>query len=1025
MTINKNEIRVFVGSPTDVSEERKAAVEVVDALAEDELMPSGYSIKAYGWDITTYPRLASNSPQANIDGELDVRLYDIAIFILWSRIGTQLDSSYPALPCGKQPTGTEHEFYRATQLEAGEQGSLPDVELFRKTAPVFDPTANNDDMQAFMAQARATNDFVESVTKKEAAWVGEVVLFADTEEFKTHLSKQLKKLVQRIEKGADANQSSTSRSPTETPPLRNLDLVPSSYLGWLKSSLPEISFLGLDTCEVPAVRLPQIYVPAMVPDWQRRDEQDNDADTPRGMGSGEDRQQLLLSMLNQQSVFIHGKAGAGKSTFCTWLCWVISNGGLPGIYSDIDKNYQESVPGDLLGRLPILCRLREFAGYIDCKKDAGNWTAAQLTGALCDWLVKKCPLELPSDQFIHHLNTGNCLMIFDGLDEVPEYKLAADSKTATYPRAALLSGLKQALPGWEKAGNRVLLTSRPHGLSAANRAMLELETVELLELDQYLQACFAQRWFTAVNPGKSAGQATKFNKEMADRPDLRPFRRNPLLLTALCVKYSEGKRLPKDIYDLYRSVVDRVLHNRYITHTHEVEPIRNRLSAVAWYMQGLERELTQPDDLITVQDIDSVLIDYASNNPYDEGSNEGQEQDAASKRKEILSNSGLLLEVAEQRAEFYHAGFRDFLFAERFIQRSRLHKIDTPYVLAHYAAEPQWQPALVFLFAGWISHSSSLGQALEEFTCLLDQLSEENLKANPQPAIVLGECLQIAAMHGVLVDWAEHFQQACLSALVAVADARQRETLFISLDRLGLDTRPGVGLTANGLPDIDWLPVEESGKPEFYIARYPVTQQQFQAFIDAEAGYANPDWWQGFESMQRQPGLPRWREGNHPRINVDWYEAIAFSRWFSAAGKSAQKGWKTSLPTGHQWQIACVGRSEMDYPWGKRYENGRANVSEDLRNGGINLGRTSAVGLYPTGRALCGAEDMNGNVWEWCLDLFDQPENSEIDDKDGVRVVRGGSWSLNPDLARAALRDRLGPDFRDSDLGFRVVCVPH
>ena len=73
------------------------------------------------------------------------------------------------------------------------------------------------------------------------------------------------------------------------------------------------------------------------------------------------------------------------------------------------------------------------------------------------------------------------------------------------------------------------------------------------------------------------------------------------------------------------------------------------------------------------------------------------------------------------------------------------------------------------------------------------------------------------------------------------------------------DPRPGVGLRLDGLPHIEWVDIER-GKVKleevekgfdvkrFRIAKYPVTNLQFQAFIDAEDGYRNQEWWKGIEA---------------------------------------------------------------------------------------------------------------------------------------------------------------------------------
>ena len=97
------------------------------------------------------------------------------------------------------------------------------------------------------------------------------------------------------------------------------------------------------------------------------------------------------------------------------------------------------------------------------------------------------------------------------------------------------------------------------------------------------------------------------------------------------------------------------------------------------------------------------------------------------------------------------------------------------------------------------------------------------------------------------------------------------------------DTRPGVGLRADGLPDIAWVEIPEAdaqgrrkfvyqdGKrrdePTFWIARYPVTYRQFQAFLDAPDGYARSALVGGLaapEEVRRPPTLSNSSSGITP-----------------------------------------------------------------------------------------------------------------------------------------------------------------
>ncbi len=110
----------------------------------------------------------------------------------------------------------------------------------------------------------------------------------------------------------------------------------------------------------------------------------------------------------------------------------------------------------------------------------------------------------------------------------------------------------------------------------------------------------------------------------------------------------------------------------------------------------------------------------------------------------------------------------------------------------------------------------------------------------------------------------------------------------------------------------------------FYLARYPVTNAQFQCFIDDPEGYANPRWWAELDAKPGTPAMPRWDEPNHPRETVSWFEAMAFCAWLSE-----RLGYAIQLPTEWQWQqAACSGQAGFNYPWGPDYQTGYANINE-------------------------------------------------------------------------------------------------
>ena len=77
-------------------------------------------------------------------------------------------------------------------------------------------------------------------------------------------------------------------------------------------------------------------------------------------------------------------------------------------------------------------------------------------------------------------------------------------------------------------------------------------------------------------------------------------------------------------------------------------------------------------------------------------------------------------------------------------------------------------------------------------------------------------------------------------------------------------------------------------------------------------------------------------------------------------------------------------------------------------------------GLYQQGVSPEGVLDLAGNVWEWCLNEYHAPENTQLAGDEG-RVVRGGSWLGRQVFARATCRDVLAPGSRRGSLGLRVA----
>jgi formylglycine-generating enzyme required for sulfatase activity len=210
----------------------------------------------------------------------------------------------------------------------------------------------------------------------------------------------------------------------------------------------------------------------------------------------------------------------------------------------------------------------------------------------------------------------------------------------------------------------------------------------------------------------------------------------------------------------------------------------------------------------------------------------------------------------------------------------------------------------------------------------------------------------------------------------------------------------------------------EITKP-FYMGVYPVTQAEYVQVT----GQKNPS------SFSKEGGGKTLVQGldtsKFPVETVSWDEAAAFCEALNRLEAKKPAGWKYALPTEAEWEYACRAETKTVYYFG--------SDSKDLGNyawyNGNSESRTHTVGTRMANP--WGLYDMGGNVWQWCADYYDgkyyqnsdkkDPQNSS---KSDARVLRGGSWLLQPRSCRAAYRAGLAPGYRYYCSGFRVVLRP-
>ena len=240
------------------------------------------------------------------------------------------------------------------------------------------------------------------------------------------------------------------------------------------------------------------------------------------------------------------------------------------------------------------------------------------------------------------------------------------------------------------------------------------------------------------------------------------------------------------------------------------------------------------------------------------------------------------------------------------------------------------------------------------------------------------------------------------------------------------DPRPGVGLRLDGLPHIEWVDIER-GKVKleevekgfdvkrFRIAKYPVTNLQFQAFINADDGYRNQEWWKGIKQSEA-PADPSWKEANSPRETVSWFEAVAFCRWLSKrTGSTHSLTDRMGVATGSDG-----GRSKARISVARRAGTRRSVIA--TKAGSTARPPSGYIRAAPRCRVCSIWPEMSGSGALTSMKNQGVLSRLRIDDDErGQRVMRGGSWYNLPVFLRASIRDWYGADYRFNFIGFRLA----
>ncbi|MGH3938165.1 MAG: SUMF1/EgtB/PvdO family nonheme iron enzyme [Pseudonocardiaceae bacterium] len=730
---------------------------------------------------------------------------------------------------------------------------------------------------------------------------------------------------------------------------------------------------------------------------------------------------LLAYAAGTQGVVIVGEPGSGKTTLLLHLLESILQVGGASLGLEADT-------------LPVFASLRKLS-------------TAGLQQSLPVFLQSELDALAPSrfpDDFVQRLwQRGRIVLLLDGLDEVGQ---SAD-------RTAVVDYLRGQAQGLRKRGIKVVLSCRSAAYAEAVKLGPRFHFVEVLPLDAVRTEHFVQRWFDAADRliGSADGQTGTSNQALREEliGSLRPraaasqnlavLTSSPLMLSLLCVIALRGGEVPQDAVDFYRECL-RTLLGRW-SRTKGIEPPLSASNAnevlryLAFNVHNAKR-----------RDFDSAEFANMLAEPLRELMAASQDRITPQELLEwFWLGAGVLTRLAPDTYGFTHLTLQEFLTASYLAD-----DVEALQRVAFNIGDKWWREVFIFTV-----QLASRDTAAELFTAVLrpDLLStacatirdciEHVDFIQPKPFVRFLEDPVTSAWSKA--DVLRMFVNRRDSEIIRVARslAHHRDPQVASLAARIVEQSAGdhtpvgqvqlmadqpvidelTGIVMLPIPPGEFimgsLDVSAAERPphtvrisRFWLAETSVTNRQYEIFLQ-ETHHAEPAFWRE----------PRFAGPELPIVGVNWYDALEFCRWLST-----RTGLPYTLPSEAQWEYAARSTDGRRYPWG----NEEPDRTRACYLHGDTDSHPEPVGSFPLGRGPFGCLDQAGNVWEWCLDMWD-PEvyGRRVDETPidpivstglaAMRVLRGGNWWFTVEGLDASYRFRNPVDNRNDDIGFRVA----
>jgi len=392
----------------------------------------------------------------------------------------------------------------------------------------------------------------------------------------------------------------------------------------------------------------------------------------RSFGKVEESQTGLQAINNHQKFVLLGKPGAGKTTYLRYLA-------LQSVHKDSNIKNR---------KIPVFISLNQFVRF---------------EGSLMDYIVKQfdtCQLEDAAPFIKNILTQGKCLILLDGLDEVPDAK-----------KDTVITQINDLSDKYNT--NQYVLTCRIH---AYNAAFPRFKDLELADFDDDQKQHFINDWFKKEpEVGKQLWEALKDNTQLLEMAS------TPVLLTLMCIDYDRNFDLQTNRASIYKSAIEALLIQWDSHRRIKRDEIYQGLTTdrKMQLFSTIAATTFQKDELfIPEQRLTSIIADKLktlSNVQLD-----NIETDSKAVLKAIVAQHGILTPRAKGIYSFLHLTFQEYFTSKYIIDSMQKGTIQA--LISDHSTDDNWKE--VFLLT--VSSLDSSDNFFKQFKLEIDRFAKSD-----------------------------------------------------------------------------------------------------------------------------------------------------------------------------------------------------------------------------------------------------------------------------------------------------------